>query len=353
MSTEEVLNYLISYAYNVREEVCVVFLANVRDLTPNENDYFDTSILTEFLDMNEYNELVTSLQNFGFYTLTFFDINEFIHKVMEEEFKFRKLVIFEGTQKGIGRGKDSFLPSFCDLENLIHTGPNAYVNAICSNKYHWTKLLENHNISVPSSWRYYNKNWLNNQKPSCNIKLIAKPIYECASIGIQQQSVAQYSSNYEDYLDKISRNYNQPLIVQEFIAGYEVEVPVIIHGGTPYVLPAVVLCQNGQPLLGDSFFDFDSIYEDAYDFCLLRDINSEWCLKVKREVLKIVELLELEQYTRIDFRISPTGKYYVTDINSYPHIVKHSSFAYAFEQLQISSKYIVPCLIGNVLSAQS
>ena len=68
-----------------------------------------------------------------------------------------------------------------------------------------------------------------------------------------------------------------------------------------------------------------------------------------QEVLRIIELLELERYVRIDFRISSDGNSYVTDINSYPHIVKHSSFAYAFNQIGINNENILPCLIGNVI----
>lgn len=349
MNTQKLIKHLIEYAKTTINDVTIIFLANVKNITPNDDDYLDSSILTEFLSMNEYNELLTSLQNFGFYTLTYFDSDSFIKDFFENKFKDSKLILFEGSQKGTGRARDAFLPAFCDLEKLVHTGPNAYVNSICTNKYHWTKLLETHNLSVPKSWRFYNGEWLNNEKPITEKKLIAKPCYECASIGIHKQSVAYYSTTYETYLKNISHTYRQPLIVQEFITGYEVEVPVIIHQKKPYILPPVILHKANNLSMEDSFLDFDDIYDDDYQFSLLESINNSWNSTIQKEVFKVIELLELERYTRIDFRITADGMAYITDINSYPHIVKHSSFAFAFEQLHISSQNILPCLIGNVL----
>ena len=191
--------------------------------------------------------------------------------------------------------------------------------------------------------------WLNGQSPVLNKTLIAKPCYECASIGIHKQSIGKYSYNYEKYLKEHSIIYNQPFIVQEFISGYEVEVPVIIHQRKPYILPPVVICKKTNPLMGDEILDFDDIYDDAYQFCLLNTISTSMDLQIKTETLKIIKIIDLECYTRIDFRVDLCGKCYVTDINSYPHIVHHSSFAYAFEQLNVNAEYLLPCLIGNIL----
>ena len=349
MDTKELINLLIKKAKSAVSDTTVIFLANVKDVTSNRYDYSDSSILTEFLSMEECNELLTVLQTFGFYTLAYFNSEDFIKDYFNDKFRSSKMIIFEGTQKGIGKARDSYIPAFCDLEGLLHTGPNAYINSICTNKYHWTKLLESHNISVPNSWQYNTGEWLNAQIPVLNKTLIAKPCYECASIGIHKQSVAKYSYEYEKYLRHLSVIYNQPFIVQEFISGYEIEVPVIIHQKTPYILPPIALCKKNNPFMGNKFLDFDDIYDDDYQFCLLSSISDSINSNIISETLKIIKILDLECYTRIDFRVDAHGKCYVTDINSYPHIVKHSSFAYAFEQLNIDIGCVLPCLIGNIL----
>lgn len=349
METKEIINLLIQKAQAALPDITIIFLANVKSVTSNRYDYSDSSILTEFLSVEECNELLTSLQNFGFFTLIYYNSEEFIRDYYNEKFTTSKIIIFEGTQKGIGKARDSYIPAFCDLEGLLHTGPNAYINGICTNKYHWTKLLEGHNVSVPNSWQYNMGEWLNGQRPILNKTLIAKPCYECASIGIHKQSIDRYSYKYENYLNKLSMTYNQPFIVQEFISGYEVEVPIIIHQKKPYILPPVVICKKDSYVMGNEILDFDDIYDDAYQFCLLNTINTSIDLQVKTEALKVVKIIDLERYTRIDFRVDINGKCYVTDINSYPHIVHHSSFAYAFKQLNNNTENLLPCLIGNIL----
>lgn len=349
MGTKELIDNLINKVIGHISAYTIIFLANVIDITPNKNDYEDSSVLTEFLSLNEYNELITSLQEYGFYVLTYFDTNKFISDYLSGKFADTNTIVFEGSQKGIGKARDAFIPTFCDLEDIKHTGPNAYVNSLCSNKYHWSKLLEHHSISVPESWRFSSEGWLNDQAPPSNKLLISKPCYECASIGVHKESVSKLNYTYENFLSKMSKSYNQPMIVQEFISGYEVEVPLLLHDKIPYTLPPVVLYKNDSMMMGEQFLDFDDIYDDDYNFCLLETINPEYSEHVNSEVRKISAILELDKYARIDFRVTSAGKCFVTDINSYPHIVPHSSFAYAFTSLGFHEHDVLPCIIGNIL----
>lgn len=266
MELHDKIEELIKIAKIASSKVTVIFLANVNGKTSNYYDYTDYSVLTEFLTMEEYNELLGSLQDFGFGVITYFEYKDFISDYLKGKFTTSQIVIFEGTQKGVGKARDAFIPAFCDLEGILHTGPNAYINSICTNKYHWTKILQEHNISVPNSWQYFNEIWTDNNLPVNNKKLIAKPCYECASIGIHKESVAEYSDIYESYLNTLTKLYKQPFIVQEFISGYEVEIPIIIHQNCPYILPPIAICEEGNPIMGNGFLYFEKVYDDKYQF---------------------------------------------------------------------------------------
>lgn len=346
--TEYFIKKLLLKATQALDNYTIIFLANVQDKTLNINDYEDASVLTEFLSIEEYEELLISLQNFGFYVITYFNTDDFMIDYFNKKYDEENIIIFEGTQRGIGHARDAYLPAFCDLQNILHTGPNAYVNSICTNKYHWSKLLESHGIRVPNSWRFDSTGWLDHI-PDNNTLLIAKPNYECASIGIHQESVSYLTPKYIDFLYRTTDAYRQSLIVQEFIPGYEVEVPIIISNKKIIILPSVVLSKCDHLCMNYDFLDFDNIYDDAYSFSLLKTLNSSWEQSIQECVMKICHILELEQYARIDFRITSEGNFYVTDINSYPHIVRHSSFGYVFEQLGIGCENILPCLIGNTI----
>ena len=105
MNTPEFIEMKLKNAKLNVQNVTIIFIANVQGISTNIADYSDSSVLTEFLSMEEYNELLNACQDFGFYTLTYFEVNEFVKDYLCGKFKNTKLILFEGTQKGTGRGK--------------------------------------------------------------------------------------------------------------------------------------------------------------------------------------------------------------------------------------------------------
>lgn len=342
---------LINIAKQNISKINLHMILNTKEYTKNYLDYEDKSISTEFFSALEVEELMNAAQQFGFYTTIYYDTYDFIKDVANKRLSIYDIV-FDTTQKGIGHGKDALLPSLCDIIPIPHTGSNAVFNVISNDKYCWNKLLKAHNISVPNSWKYDAKyGGFITEKPIGNKKLICKPIYECASIGIDNKSVSILNLEYEKTLLKKSITYNQPLIVQELIKGYEVEVPIIVTENNNIILPPIGISINGIIDLDESILSFDDVYNDDYgfyDYSRYFPIRSK---QLKEIVSKIIPLINVSGYARIDFRVDKhTGMYYVTDINSYPHIVRHSSFAKSFEILGFSEYDIIPALVGNALS---
>ena len=62
---------------------------------------------------------------------------------------------------------------------------------------------------------------------------------------------------------------------------------------------------------------------------------------------KIIDLLDLSGYMRIDFRIRADGTYYTIDINNDPCINSCGSFLKSLELLDIDPQDIAGILIGN------
>ena len=64
----------------------------------------------------------------------------------------------------------------------------------------------------------------------------------------------------------------------------------------------------------------------------------------------MAEILNIENFGRIDFRIDPKGNYYISDIATNPHITKDSSFSYIFNELGYSYSELLSAMIGVTLS---
>lgn len=350
MNEKQIIMQLVETTRRHLDKIHLYMILNTKKHTIDYEDYLDNSISTEYFDLNELEELLDSVHKFGIYSTVYYDVCDFIKDVATKQFS-KYDILFETTQKGIGKGKDALIPALCDIMKLAHTGSNAVFNVISNDKYCWNKYLEVHNILTPRSWKYSfpNQEFLISSPPP-GIMLICKPIYECASIGIDRNSVGNMSNEYMNILKQKSNLYKQSLIVQEFVSGYEVEVPVISTVHENIILPPIGISISGEKNLHNDFLGYDMVYDDLYDFYDFTKFAPNYALKLKEIVRKIIPLLDFNGYARVDFRVDKMGQAYITDINSYPHIVKHSSFAKSFDVLGIDTSYIIPALLGNILS---
>ncbi|MBS9782938.1 MAG: hypothetical protein KGV46_00080 [Pasteurella sp.] len=197
-------------------------------------------------------------------------------------------------------------------------------------------LLKQHNFPIPKFWIYHHKyGWINNKIPSNDILLISKPVYESASIGITSDSVSKFNYGYEKKIIELSQYLNQPIIVQEFIFGWEVEVPVF-DVNIPVTLSTVGIEQNKEKCLNDKFLTYDHIYFDNYSFYNYDEENYTNAQKLKDIATNSYRCLDLDGSVRVDFRVDKSGQAFITDYNNSPHLTKFHSFAKSAEYYNLS-----------------
>ena len=137
----------------------------------------------------------------------------------------------------------------------------------------------------------------------------------------------------------------QPIVVQSFIFGYELELPMIIDSK---ILPLIAagIKMYGTEILGEKFLDYNTRLSHTYDFYNFDNFSPSLSIKVKAAA----KILGIEGFGRIDFRITPSGECYVSDIATNPHITEDSSFAFAFQELGYSYSEMLATQIGITLS---
>jgi D-alanine-D-alanine ligase len=350
LNTEDIKSFLINCyeeAKKISTDTRVCMLCNTKNNYQNENDYSRHSMLSEYLSTEELSFLMHSLQDCNFYVEFYPDIISFIGDIISGkwfETKKKYNYVYATTQRGITVGKDSIAPSFCTLMGIDIIGSDGYISSLMNNKYHYTKLLEAHDILVPRTWSYNNDKWLISP-PDNDLKVIIKLTKECASVGIDNNSVFCYSPELEYRTRDISKEFSQQVIVQEFIDGYEVEVPLLIYNGKPVTIFPVGISIEGNKCLGDKFLTYDSVYDDNYNFYNFATEEASISKKICKISERVAKILNLDGYARIDFRIDALKNPYITDINHIPHIVEHSSFAFMFQELGIGKNTILPILV--------
>lgn len=344
METKEYINKLIT---NVSPDIEVLFVANVVDKTTIK-DFRKTadSIITEYFTEDEYNQMLIAIRQNGYNVNVFFNEDEFIKYIINHSDSaiMPKCVVFNLARNGSGLCKKSLIPSFCDVYNLPSTGSNAYMTCLGRHKFHYNAILRQNGINAVESWLYTQQGWINGIEPPQNIKLIAKPTYESASRGVRESSIFEYSADSIGLLSNLYKEFEQDVIVQEFIPGYEVQVPLII-GDEVLALQPVAITMNNSPNLDEKIITYDLAFSEEYNFASYSAINKIISEKLMSEAIKTAKCLGMENYGRVDFRINKNGDYYITDISTHPYLIEHSAFAYAFKEMDFDYKDIFACII--------
>lgn len=332
----------------------IILLANVVGKTMHKAGKGISNIDIEFFSEQEINELLIGLRENDLYVEVYFDESKFMQDVIDKTIEnVDKILVFNLARNGFGVGKKSLIPAFCDFMQIKHTGSNAYAVSFARNKFHYSKLLSQMNLNGTPSWLYINDNWLLNDSPPSNMMVILKPLFECASKGIDNDSIMNSSdTNFIFILQKKANQLQQPIIVQKFISGYEVEVPIIALS-SPLIFSPLGVKMNNSEFLGNTIIKEEDSISYLYDYYIVKNILGEQKnTELVNAAKNIFYALGLENYARVDFRIDKEGKFYVTDISTTPYIILHSSFCYIFEQLGYKHKDLLLTIVLSALLAK-
>lgn len=298
---------------------------------------------TEYFSDDEFEQVVSMFSSLGLATDYFTYEDDFFSYVIE--YAPQDLLVYNAAQSGTGPGRKSLVPAFCNLHGIPCTGSNAYVVSLCRHKFHVNQILAQAGIRVPQTWLYSN-GWLAEQHPPLNMMVLFKPIYESASIGIDNTSIQVYTPQTDQLIFQRMEQQHQQIIAQEFIPGYEVEVPLLCVNGAICQLPPIGISVDGKHNLEREILNYERIYFDRYGFydfaAEKHEISKELCLCAS----KTAQILGMEGLCRVDFRVRPDGCYYVTDVSTNPHFVAHSSVNSAFQILGLSPEHIAKTLLS-------
>ncbi len=328
------INNLIELTENKKDELLIVVIGNVKGFTKIDDDYTDTSIISEYYSQQQFDDIVIALRSNKFIVKCYFDELDFIHdyslKCLSNLYPLKPLVI-NFAQKGTSIGRKSLIPSFCDLNHIIHTNCNAFVASLCREKYICSRILKGLYHTV-ESWLYsYKYGWIS-EKPLCGEKVIVKLINESSSIGLTYDNVFVYNEKSDKKVRQIANKYKTDVVVQKFISGFEVEVPFILTNEC-HVFDPIGISLEGQANLNDGILDYEIRGNHKFGFYDFNKQFPDLSKKIMLEVKNVAKFLNIEGLGRIDFRIDNQQNYYITDINANPHITKSMTVYYAMQKL--------------------
>jgi len=334
-------------------ETAIILVISVRGLTRIRRDYDRHSVTASFLTAEELDDVIYGYRQSGFYVQHFPDETEFMQWYLAGEFNalpHANKLVYTSAVNGTGAGRRCLVPAFCALEGIPTMNSDAYSCAINRHKFHWGRLLQSFNVNVPESWHFDPRlGWWMEEKPQFGQKIISKATFEGSSIGLTEDGVGEWSPRIEALVGELARDLRQPILVQTFVSGDEIEIPIMELNDTLVPFPLKIAQKDGKPL-GDDFLSYHKVWEDEYRYWLVSDLDEGIISNAKDMALRAVRCLNFRGFSRIDLRIDQTGKPFVIDVSTTPHLTRNSSFAYIFELLGYGFEGLAAAQAGAALS---
>ncbi len=193
--------------------------------------------------------------------------------------------------------------------------------------------------------------------PACALgwPVIVKPATQDASVGLDQGSVVTDQESLERRVAALLESYGPPVLVEQFIPGREfnlglIEAPdlrvlpvseVLFIDRTPGYWPIVTYDAKWRP--GSRDYESTPARYPAQVSPRLRDRLTDLATRAFR-------LLGCRDYARVDFRVKPSGKPYILEVNPNPDYSPTAGLAGGLSSAGLSHAQMTIRLVEQALA---
>ncbi len=246
-------------------------------------------------------------------------------------------------------GEDGAMQGLLQMAGIPYVGPHVAESAVCMDKT-LTKLVAD-NAGVPqAAWSLVRAcelshrmhTVLNDLEDRFSYPVFVKPAGTGSSVGV---SKAMNREQLEQALLKAGE-YDEKILVEEFIHGREVEVAVMGNDS-----PMASVC--GEIDSGVEFYDYEAKYVTDTSVCYIpARIDEETAEQVREQAVKVYKAMGCQGLSRVDFFVTYEGQRIVfNEINTLPGFTSISMYPKLFAASGIPYGELLDQLLELALEA--
>jgi D-alanine-D-alanine ligase len=269
------------------------------------------------------------LRNLGHEVVLLGDGREMLEKLLAQppDFVFN---LAEGH--GTSRSREARVPAVLDMLGIPYSGSDPLTLSIALDKDCTRQIVAGKEAARlpqgftirPEEVRAGQDTFPGSRPPGMLWPWIVKPAWEGSSKGVRSTCLVHDEASFADVVHRLARDYGQPLLVEEFIAGDEVTVGVIGNKAPQVIGMMRILPSEATPHFVYSLevkrdFRRRVRYESPPRFSELT-VNA-----LSEAALAVYHALDCRDLARIDFRLGPDGLPYFIEINPLPGVNPESS----------------------------
>lgn len=248
-----------------------------------------------------------------------------------------------------------YVPAVCRAFGKLCTGNDTPSLLVSQNKIYAKAILRDAGLPCPEGIVVYplQKAAWSNLNPG---RYILKPALCDASEGISAESVLSLPKEQPKgaaLIEKLHREFSQPVIVERFIPARELNVSVIERNGKVKVLPLAEIDFSAFSESQIKIIDYDAKwYKDSFSYNntprkIPAELPPDVALQVESLAAAAFNAVRCRDYARVDFRLDEDLKPFILEVNPNPDISPDAGFAAALEAAGIPYERFVETVLTN------
>jgi D-alanine-D-alanine ligase len=235
-------------------------------------------------------------------------------------------------------GEDGTVQGLLELANVPYVGAGVAASALCMDKDLFKAVLRDRGIPVARNATLRLGDEIVNP---FGYPVFVKPARLGSSVGI---SKAHDEAELEEAV-ALARRHDEKVLVEEFVAGTEVECGVLGN-----LSPAPVASVVGEIVPLGEWYDYAAKYDTGgSDIIVPARIPDEIAARVQELAVDSFIATECEGMARVDFFVRENGEVIVNEINTIPGFTATSVYARLFEASGIPYAELLDRLIQLAL----
>ncbi len=256
--------------------------------------------------------------------------------------------------RGTYKSREAQIPCVLEMLGIPYSGSDPQCLSICLDKPLTKKLVAISGICTPRWKLVTNVSQLTDiEHTPFPLPALIKPAYEGSSKGIRSNSIARTTTQLIEITTSVLERYQQPVLVEEFIAGDDITVGMIGNSpanvlGIMRVLPK----KNTQHFVYSLEMKRD--WEQLLEYECPANLPPATTEQIAKASIRIFETLGCRDFARIDFRLGQDGNSYFLEINPLPGLnPKSSDLPIMASKMGMSYQHLIIEILKSALQRYS
>ncbi len=219
-------------------------------------------------------------------------------------------LVFNIAEGIFGRGREAQVPALLEAFKIPFTFSDSFTMALTLEKSATKRFLRDQGISTGAFWVVDSLDDL--KKPHFEFPLFIKPVGEGSGKGIDGKPIVYNFNELKVEVEKLLVDYNQRVLIEEYLPGREFTVGIIGTGKNAKVIGNIEIIFTDPK--SDRVYNLETKndYENRVRY---KPCSGPLSKAIHELALKSYQLLNCRDAGRIDIRLNKTGKPVFVEIN--------------------------------------